>query len=699
MARPERHRYVRPGPAGGSADEAGSSFRAGLASYVAAHILRGQRFADLELPDPLATPVSMWLEADAAVDDVVVKLTGGGSAYVQAKTQLDFGRAAESSMKAVAAQWVKLASETPLNPDHDRLVAAAARGSGPVRALRHALRRRRRAIAGAFSGDEKHALERLTGLLGDLDETAQNTVLDCAVVWLADLKESDGLASRLGQALLEPSVVARDEGARAWATLRETARDLARRRYGATLTDLMGALSAAGFTLAAASEGYASAQRQDRRQKVEAYRDRVRRRGEALDLRGLGTALPPVKLDEVDAGIRVAPASAPRPADPDDVSGALDLLWALRRRGRALLVGLPGSGKSVALRAAAAGYAVRPSWPMPLVVSLDRLARLRKAMNFDDALLEAALQDEPDDERSQLRVAAIEALRDGAAAIFLDALDETRSQRYAIVASLGDKLTEVDPAVELLLTTRDVAYADAHTLGLPDLRVRPPEHPMDTAEAIMRAVAVERELDTAGRRSWVKDRVSWVKAQLSSDPGLRETPLMVVLLTMLTTEHELADLPVGRGPVLARVLDDVVTRWETGFRLRGERPRLGSSREPTPPTPRAKRSPRSGITCSSGSIRPARMCTVALPMDSLDRSDFPAGGQLAWPRTRWASGTRPVCSSSPAQQAGSTLACDCSPSWERPPMSQLAISTSSEPGLVRPCGMRTPMRRSFWRRA
>jgi hypothetical protein len=59
-------------------------------------------------------------------------------------------------------------------------------------------------------------------------------------------------------------------------------------------------------------------------------------------------------------------------------------------------------------------------------------------------------------------------------------------------------------------------------------------------------------------------------------PGLRETPLMVVLLTMLTTEHELAALPVGRGPVLARVLDDAVTRWETGFRLQGERPRLGS---------------------------------------------------------------------------------------------------------------------------
>ena len=201
---------------------------------------------------------------------------------------------------------------------------------------------------------------------------------------------------------------------------------------------------------------------------------------------------------------------------------------------------------------------------------------------------------------------------------------------------------------------------------------------MDTAEAIMRAVAVERELDTAGRRSWVKDRVSWVKAQLSSDPGLRETPLMVVLLTMLTTEHELADLPVGRGPVLARVLDDVVTRWETGFRLRGERPRLGSLEGTDATHARAKRSPRRASRVRAGRSDP-RGC---------------APSRCRW--TRWTVRTSqragswrgrdalglwdgPVVVVSGAT-ARSTLACDCTPSWERPPMSQLAISTSGGPG-------------------
>src|SRR5581483_8178896 len=112
-----------------------------------------------------------------------------------------------------------------------------------------------------------------------------------AVIWLADLEEGDGLSARLGQALLEPAVVVRDQGATAWVALRDGARNLARKRYGATLDDLMEQLSSSGATLTADGEGYASAQRQDRAQKIEAYRERVTRRGETLDLRGLGTPL------------------------------------------------------------------------------------------------------------------------------------------------------------------------------------------------------------------------------------------------------------------------------------------------------------------------------------------------------------------------------------------------------------------------
>ena len=213
---------------------------------------------------------------------------------------------------------------------------------------------------------------------------------------------------------------------------------------------------------------------------------------------------------------------------------------------------------------------------MPLVVPLDRLVRLQQSMSFDDAILEAALQDEPLEDRPQLRIAAIEALRDGAAALFLDALDETRAQRHAIVSSLDERLAELDPAIEVLLTTRHVAYADAQTLGFKELRVCPPEQPSDTVRAILGAVATERGVEGAARRAWIKHRADWIDERLGSDRSLRETPLMVVLLTMLTAAHDLDDLPTGRAPVLARVLADVITRWDAGLRLRGETPRLGT---------------------------------------------------------------------------------------------------------------------------
>ena len=563
-----------PGAVGGAANEAGSSFRAGVAAWVAAHILRGQPFARFHLLPEHAIPLSMTIEGDEAVDDVSVRLSSG-KALMQAKSRLDFRDSPQSSMRSVVNQWKKQL-DLGLDRDQDRLVAVAASASQPILDLRSALARRRRQVAGEFSRDERNALDKLTGWLGDVSEASRDLILDCATIWIADLEDSDGLEAQLGQALLEPGVVEIDLGSRAWRALREEARELGRQRYGATLDDLIHVLKAVPLELTADGEGYASARAEQRRIVVDAYRERVKFRGEMLDLRGLGAKLPPLPLEQIDARVAITADSPEHEHDDTNQEMHVRLPWALRRRGRALLVGLPGSGKSVALRAAAAHYAARPAWPMPIVVALDRVARLMNTTGFDDALLEAAFQEEPTESRGDLRAAAIEALRTGDAALFLDALDEVRSLRSRVLQGIDDKLKQLNPAVELLLTTRDVAYADAHTLGLPDLRVVSPDRPDETVTAILRAVAQLRQLPAEEGRAWVDKRKQWVTEHLETDRRLRETPLMVILLTLLAVEHDASALPVGRANVLKRVVDDVVDRWESGQRLKGDPPRIGS---------------------------------------------------------------------------------------------------------------------------
>lgn len=54
------------GPIGGAANEAGGGFRAALAAYIAAHVLRGQPFVELELLPEAAVPQAFVLEARSA---------------------------------------------------------------------------------------------------------------------------------------------------------------------------------------------------------------------------------------------------------------------------------------------------------------------------------------------------------------------------------------------------------------------------------------------------------------------------------------------------------------------------------------------------------------------------------------------------------------------------------------------------------
>lgn len=73
------------------------------------------------------------------------------------------------------------------------------------------------------------------------------------------------------------------------------------------------------------------------------HRFHIRRGGEYLDLLGVGANLPPMRLEDADA---LTPLTLGDGEEHTDWSVEM----VLRRYGRVVLTGLPGSGKSTPLR-------------------------------------------------------------------------------------------------------------------------------------------------------------------------------------------------------------------------------------------------------------------------------------------------------------------------------------------------------------
>jgi len=512
----------------------------------------------------------MLLEANEPVDDLVVALDGGWMVFLQAKARLDFG----SSMSQVVDQWKRMVERRDFREGPYRLVAACEAASAGVLALGHALERRRAGeTAGAMTSAEKRALKRLEILLNDLDVGQREELLNAAVIWKLALADRDGLSARLGQALLEPSVVGPGHGLAAWRLLRDHAHRLAADRRGANLTTLHSLLSAHPLAITSSEAGLASARLEHQRGALAAYRGRIQRAGEQLDLRSLGVRVPPIPIESVDGGVRVVGVDQEhRPGWQPGLNGGIS--WAVRRRTRALLLGLPGSGKSTTLAAMAAAYARQESWPVPYIVPLTRVSALLSGRHFRDALLDAALEREPAAEQQTLRGIAEDTLRIGNALLLLDGLDEVRGPRGNMIAGLAELLADLHPAVEVVVATRESAFADAMQLGLPELRMVSPTRPLHMAASIVDAAAhtqlgASTEWSSAIAHARVRER-------LARDAGLGETPLMIVLLALLAVGSDADEPPDNRAEMLRKIAHDVVERWETGVRLRHRLPRLGS---------------------------------------------------------------------------------------------------------------------------
>jgi hypothetical protein len=162
---------------GGNATAAGVAFQANVASYFGA-LLLGERAID-RLPDlGRVLPLSVRVETEAPVDDILIETTAGGFIFIQAKSSIQFASNLESplgkTIEQFVRQWIVCTSgfgkrrwDRPLSVAADRLVLAVGPGSSRsvTQDLALALRARRAPGGALLPASQQQALNRFNDLL------------------------------------------------------------------------------------------------------------------------------------------------------------------------------------------------------------------------------------------------------------------------------------------------------------------------------------------------------------------------------------------------------------------------------------------------------------------------------------------------------------------------------------------------------
>ncbi|MET8354838.1 hypothetical protein [Micromonospora sp. NPDC005206] len=533
------------GAIGGASGDAGVEYRRAVAAYAVAHGLAGATLLGFGVPSAAALVEAVALETDDAVDDVRIEFQSGWRATVQAKRTLRKGKPFSSAV----AQW-RVAAQRGLEKN-ERLVLVTSQMPKWGHDLKRFLDRYKLDKPGSPTKEEREALAYLDAELPGLTSDQRESLLKCASLHILSLEEEEQRASREAIRLLD-GVVGRQASVNAWRDLVSLAGKTARLRGGYLMQAWLDLLIGAGYRVLA-SEATAAARLVKLEEARQRYRAMLRKRGSVVDLRPLGATTPPIPLEKVDAKIEaIAPG--------EDGRDSRDLLWAFIRRGRMVLTGLPGGGKSLALSVLAARILDVEGAPFPVLASLKDVDHQEQSLGFRDRLLKVAVRDLPTDYRPLIQQELERRLESGGVALLLDALDETHGRRAQVVSELDEFMHSVSPDVDVLLATRDVSYGHAASLGWQDLRLAPPKDIEKTVRAILETQATAS--NPGKNLNWVQTRELWVTGTLNKDRSLRETPLMPILLSLLAVTKGDDTLPTHRASILYAAVKRLVERQE-----------------------------------------------------------------------------------------------------------------------------------------
>lgn len=523
------------GAGGGAANEQGSLHRSGAAAYFAVHALLG-RAVDGRSG---AVPRRIYLEASEDVDDIVVEMFNGSTWYLQCKRTMGV----DAALRAAIGQWSRQAYEPG-----DRLGVVARELRGHLRQMQLTVDQLNEEHAAPLNKGQRESLDVLRGELnsgGCIDP--DRTMRDVLFLQIATETTADPQA-QIARAFLG-SIVRPDRADAAFLALRALMQEAAANRRWTEMADWLRALDAAGIDVIADIEGAPAAALEAKRQAVRAYRDLVSKARDVLSLSTLNPSLGEVHVDDLLKDWKVR-------TDDDRVSE--DLLRITRRNSRFVLTGLPGIGKSEALRQLAATLASDPDAPVPVLFDLrESLSAASSGGSVTlDVILRKVSERVVGTDPTVTTTALRDALLSGNAILMVDGLDEARSRRGTVAHDLGQIIVDLPSTTGFVLSTRPSALDAALQFSLPSVELESPRSLDRSLPAIVSALAPG---DASVRDAWIDQRLRRL-ASMSRADGIWSVPLLATLAT-IRVAHDEAEL-TNPVELLSSVIDESVTAWE-----------------------------------------------------------------------------------------------------------------------------------------
>lgn len=532
----------RGGGFGGANNELGSSHRSGVAAVLAVHGLIGTLVGG----EPGKVPVRICLEADEPTDDIVCEMLDRSTWFVQCKRTVG-----DAALRSTMRQW----AAQPLEPQ-DRIVLIANRFKGWLRSFYEVPRGQLLDPDAPLSKLRMNAVAKFRLLL---DEEAPGQGGDLLsrimlIEWDVDSVDSNRVdGSAMG---LQNGMVAVGAGHAAFGALRAFMQAAATRRLATRDTDWTGAIDAAGIEVFADGVGPPGARAQARSLARREYREILATKLDHLDISALGDSVTEVFAEGASQDIKVEFAV---PGEHQPRSAELTSLARINRR--FILVGLPGMGKSEAMRQMAASLASDSDAPLPILLNLRSIAPFVHvpADVTLDLLLDGPARTTLAGAQGDLAHALREAVSSGHVVFLLDGLDETFEKRGIVATGVGALLKRLHADCGFILATRSSAVDFTIQLDLPTVELVTPHRLETSLIALVRAIAAET-VPAEQRDVFVTEKTAWIHEASDRRKDIWAVPLLATLATLRAARG--ADPANNPAQLLNGVVDDSVHKWE-----------------------------------------------------------------------------------------------------------------------------------------